>query len=156
MSDLIDRQALIGVFAGLVPWAIDSFEDAAYARGLDAGYQALVAAPAVDVRPQWISVKERMPESGKHVLACCEVRLLSGGKKRYVCEAMYTAKKSISVSNWDDCDGSGAEYDEETDEYYFPEGWWECIHNWDEYTSVAIADFVTHWMPLPELPKEVE
>ena len=66
--DLIDREALIGVFAGLVPWAIDSFEDAAYARGLDAGYQALVAAPAVDVRPQWISVKDSPPKENVEVL----------------------------------------------------------------------------------------
>lgn len=42
MSDLISRKALIDVFAGLVPYAIDGFEDAAYARGLDAGYRALV------------------------------------------------------------------------------------------------------------------
>ena len=99
----------------------------------------------------WISVNERIPESGKYVLACCEVRLLSGDKKRYVCVAMHTAKKSISVRDWE---GSGAEYDEETDEYYYPEGWWECLFNWDEYSSVAIEDFVTHWMPLPEPPKD--
>ena len=57
--DLIDRQALIGVFAGLVPYAIDGPEDDAYARGLDAGYQALVEAPAVDAEPvkrgKWIT-----------------------------------------------------------------------------------------------------
>ena len=46
--DLIDRQDLIGVFAGLVPYAIDSSEDDAYARGVDAGYQAALDAPAVN------------------------------------------------------------------------------------------------------------
>lgn len=51
MDDLISRQALIGVFAGLVPYAIDGPEDDAYARGLDAGYQAVVEAPAVDAEP---------------------------------------------------------------------------------------------------------
>lgn len=51
MDDLIDRQALIGVFAGLVPYAIDGPEDDAYARGLDAGYQAVLDAPAVDAEP---------------------------------------------------------------------------------------------------------
>lgn len=51
MTDLINRQALLGVFAGLVPYAIDGPEDDAYARGLDAGYQAVVEAPAVDAEP---------------------------------------------------------------------------------------------------------
>ena len=48
MDDLIFRGALEDTFASLVPWVIDSAEDDAYARGLDAGYQALVEAPAVD------------------------------------------------------------------------------------------------------------
>ena len=32
-------------------------------------------------------------------------------------------------------------------------GWYEVIKNWDDYNSVAVEDFVTHWMPMPELPK---
>lgn len=101
--------------------------------------------------PGWISVKDRLPEDGKHVLVACTIKCLSGKLKHYVCEAFYAGKYSILCSVYDDLD---ADYDEETDEYYFPEGWWECIHNWDEYQSVAIDDFVTHWMPLPEPPKE--
>ena len=27
------------------------------------------------------------------------------------------------------------------------------VNNWDEYSSIAIDDTVTHWMPLPEPPK---
>lgn len=99
----------------------------------------------------WISVDEKLPETGKHVLASCEIKILGGKKKRYTCVAMYAAEKSIVCSESGDVD---SDYDEETDEYYLPEGWWECIHNWDEYSSVAIEDFVTHWMPLPEPPKE--
>ena len=30
---------------------------------------------------KWIPVTERLPESGKHVLAACEIRLTYGGKK---------------------------------------------------------------------------
>lgn len=58
-----------------------------------------------------------------------------------------------SVGNCFD-DEISCEYDEETDEYYLKEGWYEVIRNWDEYGSAVIGDFVTHWMPLPEPPKE--
>lgn len=103
----------------------------------------------------WISVEDRPPESGKHVFATCEIRSLSGHKKRYVCEAYYAKDHSISVGSYpedDDC----YDYSEEDDEYYLKEGWYEVIHNWDEFGSVPIGDFVTHWMPLPEPHKEEE
>lgn len=47
------------------------------------------------------------------------------------------------------------DYCEEDDEYYLKEGWYEIIHNWDEYGSIVIGDFVTHWMPRPEPAKEI-
>lgn len=100
----------------------------------------------------WISVKDRLPESGKYVIACCEVRLMCGKRHRYVCDAFYAAPKSISSDG--DPYETAIEYDEETDNYYLLEGWYEVIYNWDEYSSITIEDFVTHWMPLPEPPKE--
>ena len=33
------------------------------------------------------------------------------------------------------------------------QGWYESIHNWDDYSVVGIEDIVTHWMPLPEPPE---
>ena len=102
---------------------------------------------------EWISVKDRLPESGKHVLAACEIRLIGGGKGHYVCEAYYAPTHTISAGSYPDGD-EYYEYDEENDNYYLLEGWYECIHNWDDYSSVVIGDFVTHWMPLPEPPKE--
>ena len=104
---------------------------------------------------QWISVKDRPPESGKHVFAACEIRSLYGYKKQYVCEAFYAKEHSISAGRYpedDDC----YDYSEEDDEYYLKEGWYEVIHNWDEFGGVLIGDFVTHWMPLPEPPMEGE
>ena len=92
--------------------------------------------------PVWIPVKKRLPDSGVHVLVSCK----SNGGCRYVCDAFYSAPKTEVCSYNDDID---MEYDEETDEYYMPEGWWEVIKNWDEYSCVGIEDTVTHWMPLP-------
>ena len=99
----------------------------------------------------WISVKDGKPDNGNHVLARCEIQG-SYKPKSYTCVAFYAKKNSVSVGCFDDeiC----CEYDEETDEYYLKEGWYEVIHNWDEYGSVAINDIVTHWAPSPEPPKE--
>ena len=102
----------------------------------------------------WISVKDGPPESGKHVFVTCEFRSLYGYKKQYVCEAFYAAEHSISEGKYPD-DTDCYDYSEEDDEYYLKEGWYEVIHNWDEYSSIVIGDFVTHWMPLPEPPEEV-
>lgn len=47
------------------------------------------------------------------------------------------------------------DYDEENDQYLIPEGWWEYRHyNPDDVYNNAVDDVVTHWMPLPNPPKE--
>ena len=96
--------------------------------------------------PRWIPVTERLPENGVHVLLSCKC-----GSCAYVCDGFHTEKYSKPTQFYEDID---ADYNEDTDEYYFPEGWWEVIKNWDDYSCVAIEDTVTHWMPLPEPPKE--
>lgn len=103
---------------------------------------------------QWISVDERYPESGVHVLLCCEMRFCGGGTKRYVCDGFWAERWKENAGGFpDDC---AAEYSEEDDEYYLEQGWYEVVKNWDDYNSVVIGDFVTHWMPLPVPPQEVE
>ena len=43
---------------------------------------------------------------------------------------------------------------DETDDYIIPEAWWEDVRYAEEFSKVYDTT-VTHWMPLPEPPKEV-
>ena len=96
---------------------------------------------------RWIPVTESLPESGKHVLLCCEIR---PGNRKYVCDGYYAAAKTEkSYGNSGDI---ACEYDEEQDEYFLLEGWYEVIKNWDEFSSIAIDDFAVAWQPLPAPP----
>lgn len=101
----------------------------------------------------WRDAKTDPPKSGEHVLVCCEVMRMDGSAgNRYVCDGFYAAKHTeIAYS----CgDGFACEYSEADDEWYLLEGWYEVVKNWDEYNSIAIADFVVGWMPLPEPMKK--
>lgn len=100
----------------------------------------------------WISVEDRLPEAEKEVLVLCKASWNS--KYLYQCHAFYEPKgmlREASDYGWDYecCD----EYSEEDDDYFVNPGWYERIHNWDDYNAVGIADEVTHWMLLPEPPE---
>ena len=103
---------------------------------------------------EWISVNDRMPASGEVCLLACKVTYCYSGKTyRYVCDGFHADRwKEQGFNGYSE--DQAIEYNEETDEYYLLEGWYERINNWDDYSSVVISDTVTHWMPLPELPKE--
>ena len=122
-------------------------------------YEALLLESVVEqivdsqpiLTPQWISVEESLPKAEQEVLVACKTRI-SG--YRYQCQGFYVPRgmyREDSEFTWDyeACD----EYDEERDDYLVNEGWYERIHNWDEYGAVSISDIVTHWMPLPEPPE---
>lgn len=111
-------------------------------------------APAADVAPvqKWISVKDRLPEPEQEVFVCVRSKI---SNYSYVCCAMHVPEnwyRQSSVFCWDfECYD---EYDEEQDDYIVKQGWYESIHNLDDYSVVGIEDIVTHWMPSPEPPKE--
>ena len=96
------------------------------------------------IKPEqrWIPCSERLPS--ETVIATVETKTF---KHRYVCEAVWIPRWTWKASSdaWEDC----SEYKEDDDEYYVLEGWYERVHNWDEYAYVAIDDNVIAWMPIP-------
>ena len=94
---------------------------------------------------QWIPVSERMPGSGEFVLAYLKNPLGKGRRIRAFWATKRTLESSGEFDDW-------ADYDEEKDCYYTPEGWYEA--NEYEETHWHVTDPVTHWMPLPEPPNE--
>ena len=93
----------------------------------------------------WIKTADQMPPSGQTVLV---FYLNANGLPRRV-RAQWIAPKSSESGSESDI----GEYDEATDTYYDPEGWYEQIDNWDTYSAVGICGVeVTHWMSMPPEP----
>jgi len=94
----------------------------------------------------WRKTSDCMPPAGVKVLAAYRN---SHGHWRRIC-ARYAPAKTFETDNED-----WFEYDEETDTPYQPEGWYEIVDNWDEYSSSFVTEGeVTHWMPMPAPPEE--
>ena len=101
------------------------------------------------IGPGWISVKESLPLKNKVVL----VAYLENGHYRCV-KAEYIPAKSREVDFDTDGEFNGETYDPETDNHYWPEGWYECPQDngGDDSYYWQIDHEVTHWMPLPVKP----
>ncbi len=101
-----------------------------------------------EVKPtaDWISVKDRLPETGKAVLVA---RFYWTGD-RVVTRGFYAAKHTLDAGNWEEYEA--ADYDEEADQYWCPKGWHEEMtsENCDHF---YLINGVTHWIPLPALPE---
>lgn len=96
---------------------------------------------------EWIKCSDQMPKPGVNVLAF--VQHFGGGKYTRRIRAMYAAAKTLEAADEED-----GEYDEERDAYFVKPGWYES----NEYEEVhwAVHDPVTHWMTLPDPPKDGE
>ena len=84
----------------------------------------------------WTALPGALPEPGVPVL-------LDIGKK-YPIRALWAAKHTVEAA---DDDTDWAEYDEATETYYCPEGWYE----WNEFeeTHWAVNETPGAWAPLP-------
>lgn len=93
---------------------------------------------------QWRPIEEA-PKDGTKLL----LSYRNAQQMRRTVKAFYAPPLAIvqnEESDW-------FEYDEANDRYCLPEGWYECIENWEEYSSVHMGGIVpTNWMPLPAPP----
>ncbi len=97
--------------------------------------------------PGWIACSERMPASGQKVLACYRNR---ADMHRTIVARWVAAKSREGYEEHSDLD---LVYDEAADCYYWPEGWYETMDNWPEYSNLVVSEGeVTHWQPLPPPP----
>lgn len=80
---------------------------------------------------KWISVNERLPET----------------------DGRYLVHKNLWGSTWFDVI-SFAKDGRKIDEYDFQKNWENVWYNYDSEWGHVTTDSVTHWMPLPEAPKE--
>lgn len=98
--------------------------------------------------PQPVAVSERLPEPSVKVLAHYFNAL---GKGRTIC-AIWVPAKSRSDEGDLDADDF-LEYDEESDKYHWPEGWYEAIENWEELGWAKVYEGeIAYWQPLPQWP----
>lgn len=105
--------------------------------------------------PRWISVEEGLPENDVPVLVSAKRKNWDGKEYRIVFTAFHTdgtTHTEDSGYGWD-YGNLGMQYCEETDDYIIPEAWWEDVRYGEEFSKVYDTT-VTHWMPLPEPPKE--
>jgi hypothetical protein len=102
------------------------------------------AAPAPVEVP--VAVSDRLPEPNTKVLA---YYLNDLGNGRTICAIWVPAKTRVSDSDIEE----DLEYDDETDQFYWPEGWYEQIENWEDFGWVKVNEGeVVYWQPLPKWP----
>ena len=82
---------------------------------------------------EWIPVTERLPEKDGS----------------YLCFSQYCGSGWCAVRSF-------AKDGRKKDEYDFQRRWKNVWYDYDSEYGYCVIDSITHWMPLPEPPKEVE
>jgi hypothetical protein len=94
---------------------------------------------------EWISIKDRLPEKGSSVIAF-------DGKVRQIC---FWIPKHYEEFECDEEDCDLFDYDEPNDKTYWTEGWYSDEEQFGgTYDSYWVKRNITHWMELPEPPKQ--
>lgn len=106
--------------------------------------------------PGWISVKDRLPESGEKVIARLQSRTFQIHWTTTILAHIGEHEKTTDDDDWRDCE-CDTEYDEKNDCYWISECWYEVNVVDDNPNWIIDSDYnVTHWMPLPTFPTEKE
>ena len=113
-------------------------------------------APTIDpetLRPTWRDPDKNPPKVEEDVLILFETAYGGYG----ITTANYedgTVLPQKSAFYWEGISEWGT-YDEESDDYFIPKGWWEYRYfNPDDICDNRVDAHVVGWMPLP--PKEIE
>lgn len=132
-NDLISRKKLIDdleAWRKILDRRVSRFDDMVI-HTLPVVFDLVNEQKAVKAEPRWISVKERLPETEGDYLVCSE----------------FADIRSLKIMTF-------ALNLESVDEYCFAgekrPGWWD----FDGETGNYEWSHVTHWMPMPEPPKE--
>ena len=98
---------------------------------------------------EWISVGKELPATGRRVIFTWWNDYTP--PKRRSSMGFYAAKHTLYADHWEDV--YIADYSEELDGYFCPEGWQEEM--WEAEYHLPVAK-VTHWMSLPAPPEGKE
>lgn len=102
----------------------------------------------------WIRCSDRMPENEQDVeITYIRQNYLNGEKCYHTARAFYedgTLTTENSACSWYEMDNW--EYDEITDSYIIPEGWFESVHFTEEFGIVDMP--VIAWRPISEPYRE--
>lgn len=97
----------------------------------------------------WISVISHLPKPEEEVRLFCKTKY---GNSTYQCQGFCIPDKMNEEDSNFFWNYKTLEYDVENDVYYVQSGWYEQIHNRNEYEAIAIDDEVFYWAPLPDNP----
>lgn len=104
----------------------------------------------------WISIESEMPGARQTVYVIVEIEVVTKPKvetKQFQTMAKYIPYLTVPEEDFiaDEYQGDG-DYDEESDTYFTPEGWYE--YQLETEIHYLLSGKVTHFMPLFELPKK--